>query len=386
MECWACLLRSRAGLRHTRSMDVFVSSVVSGYGAYREAAVEGIETLGHRASWAEEFAAAPGTPQQACLEAVRHSGVVVLLIGADYGAHQPSGLSATHEEYREARERKPVLVFVESGVEREPAQEQFLHEVQAWSAGHFRAAYSNAGELKRAVTRALHEHELATSAGSVDEDGLIARARELLPTPRGSTGHAALRVAVAAGPHQQVVRPAELEDPTLSRDLQQEALFGSHPVLELSEGTHVHTRGHQLLLEQPTASVIVDESGGVVISQPARRQTPDHGAALPSLIEEDVTEAASCAVRFVGSVLERLDPVHRLTDVVVAAQMLDSGYLPWRTRAEQQASPTRMSITGGGADCVVMLSPARRNRQALTHEAERIATDLTVLLRREHQA
>ncbi|WP_240731960.1 hypothetical protein [Egibacter rhizosphaerae] len=98
-------------------------------------------------------------------------------------------------------------------------------------------------------------------------------------------------------------------------------------------------------------------------------------------------DAVLRAVRFVGAVLDRIDPVHRLTDVVVAARMLGSGYLPWRTRAEQQASPNAatMSITGGGADSAVMLSPARRHRQALTHDAERIATDLTALLRRVRQ-
>lgn len=369
-------------------MDVFVSSVVGGYEAYREAAVEAIETLGHRAVRAEDFGAAPTTPQQACLDAVRQSDVMVLLIGPAYGAPQSSGLSATHEEYREARERKPVLVFVESDVEREPAQEQFLHEVQGWATGHFRAAYSSVDELKKAVTRDLHEHELATSAGSVDENELLARAKALLPTQHAGVGHAALSVAVAGGPTQQVIRPAELEDSTLARDLQQEALFGSDPVLDLSEGTQVHVQGHQLLLEQRSASVAVDESGGVVISQLASRQRRDHGAVLPSLIEEDVTDAVLRAVRFVGAVLERIDPVHRLTDVVVAAQIQNAEYLPWRTRAEQHENPNTatMSIAGGRGNSMVVLSPARRNRQALTHDAERIATDLTALLRRERQA
>jgi hypothetical protein len=94
-------------------------------------------------------------------------------------------LSATHEEYREASERKPVLVFVESGVTREPAQQAFLEEVQAWATGHFRASFSSPETLKTAVLRALHDHELATSAGGVDEADLVARATALLPRPHG---------------------------------------------------------------------------------------------------------------------------------------------------------------------------------------------------------
>jgi hypothetical protein len=60
----------------------------------------------------------------------------VLLIGSRYGAIQPSGYSATEEEYREAREHKQVLVFVESGVAREGRQEAFLTEVQSWAGGN----------------------------------------------------------------------------------------------------------------------------------------------------------------------------------------------------------------------------------------------------------
>jgi Domain of unknown function (DUF4062) len=121
-------------------VKVFISSPIGDYGHYRAAAQEAIETLGHQVVRAEDFPASAGTPQQACLAAVRDSDLVVLLMGELYGVPQLSGLSATHEEYREARERKPVLVFVESGVTREPAQEAFLEEVQAWATGHFRAS------------------------------------------------------------------------------------------------------------------------------------------------------------------------------------------------------------------------------------------------------
>jgi hypothetical protein len=148
------------------SVRVFVSSLISGYEPYRVAAAEAVETLGHQVVRAEDFPASPGTPQQACLGAVRDSDLVVLLIGERYGHPQPSGLSATHEEYREARERKPVLVFVEAGVTRESAQQSFLDEVQAWATGHFRASFSSAAELKAVVLRGLHDQD-ADRGGAV---------------------------------------------------------------------------------------------------------------------------------------------------------------------------------------------------------------------------
>lgn len=114
-------------------MKVFISSLIGEYEDFRAAAVEAVETLGHRAVKAEDFPVSPGTPQQACLAAVRESDVVVLLLGERYGYEQPSRLSATHEEYREARERVPVLVFVQDLSVCEEAQQAFLDEVQAWS-------------------------------------------------------------------------------------------------------------------------------------------------------------------------------------------------------------------------------------------------------------
>ncbi len=207
-------------------VKVFISSLISGYEPYRAAVAEAVETLGYQVVRAEDFPASPGTPQQACLAAVRDSDLVVLLIGERYGYPQPSGLSATHEEYREAKERKPILVFVESGVTREPAQQAFLDEVQAWATGHFRASFSSPTELKSLVLRALHDHELAAAAGPVDEADMLARATAVLPDGRRSAGAPHLAFAVAGGPHQQVLRPVELEQADLSRDIQREALFG----------------------------------------------------------------------------------------------------------------------------------------------------------------
>lgn len=103
------------------------------------------------------------------MDAIRDCDLVVLLVGERYGLLQPSGVSATHEEYREARPRIPVLVLVESGMTPESAQQAFLDEVRTWAAGHFLASYSTAEELRTVLARALHDHALARSAGPVDE-------------------------------------------------------------------------------------------------------------------------------------------------------------------------------------------------------------------------
>jgi len=78
--------------------------------AFRDAAEAAAQVLGHEVIRAEDFAASSSTPQQACLQGAREADVAVLLLGARYGAVQASGLSATQEEYRELRDRSPVIV------------------------------------------------------------------------------------------------------------------------------------------------------------------------------------------------------------------------------------------------------------------------------------
>lgn len=96
---------------------VFLSSVVTGFEEYREAAADAIATLGHEVVRSEQFGVRPDTPQRACLGELRSTELVVLVLGARYGFVNPvSGLSATHEEFREAAATKPVLVFIQGGV------------------------------------------------------------------------------------------------------------------------------------------------------------------------------------------------------------------------------------------------------------------------------
>jgi hypothetical protein len=205
----------------------------------------------------------------------------------------------------------------------------------------FSCLLSSPETLKTAVLRALHDHELATSAGGVAEADLVARAPALLPRPHG-IGTAQLVLAVAGGPHQQVMRPPELEDPRLARDVQRDGLFGDHPVLDPSEGTTTAIQGNALVLDQRVASVLIDQAGSVRVVHAARQEADRRQTELPALIQEDVVQALVRAVRFSGWFLDRVDPLHRLTDVVVIAHLAGAGYMPWRTRAEHAASPSQL--------------------------------------------
>ena len=365
-------------------MRVFISSLNRGFEAFRDAAASGVETLGHQPIRAETFGAAPGSPQQACLAGVREADVLLLLLGAQYGHPQASGLSATHDEYREARDTKPVIVLIQQDVEPEASQAKFIEEVQGWEHGHFSAGFHDADDLQGRVIRALHDYVLANETGPSDESELTDRATALIPGTR-SGGSTDLVVAIAGAPLRAVLRPAELESEELRRFLLAEALTGPDAVLTPALGTDVSIRGAAIHLSQSQGSgfVALDEVGGLLVVQPAVDHNRGHSG-ITSIIEEVITERIAHAIRFCARILDHVDPAERVSHVVPVGALRAAGHLPWRTRAEYERNPNTATMGFASAERVVVtLSPAMRRRAALVHDTQRLAEDLAVRLRRE---
>ena len=366
-------------------MRFFVSSLMRGtFGPLREAACRAITMLGHEPVRAEDYSASSSSPQTACLAGVRAADVVVLILGAEYGARQESGLSATHEEYREARESfRPVRAFIDEGAEPQGRQARFIGEVQSWETGHYTASFGDAADLQAKVTRGLHQHLLDQAATPLDEDELHERARALIPTHIHTNGPL-LIVAIAGGPPRQVIRPAELESVELRRYLEDHAHGGPGAVLSHSLGTDTSIRGDTIILEQRDsgARVSLSKTGGVVVAQPA---IPGDAwqVGLPSIIDEEITEHTMRALRFGAGILDHVDRHQRISHVAVVAVLLKAGYLPWRTRSEQSQSPNAATMSLSGRDRIeAALSPPTRQRAALSSDTERLSEDLTVRLRR----
>jgi hypothetical protein len=371
------------------AMKVFISSLIGGFEAERAAVKDAIETPGHDAITAETFSARAASPQVACLQGLREADLVVLVLGLRYGAVQPSGISATHEEFREARGRKPVLVFLQTG-DAEAAQAAFIEEVSGWQGGQLRAPFATPEELRRQAARALHDYELAHAVAPVDPEKLRARVLELLPDVRLETSNGMLSLAIAAGPTQPVLRPAEIETTALSDALQQQALFGVPPLFERKLGTLAELQRGVLVVHQEQrqglgASVRLWETGDIIIQLPSGRRTREQS--LPAIIEEDVASDLHAAIGYAAWLLQHIDPTEKLTHVALAAQLTGGGYFGWRTRAEHEASPRTGSMSGFGREqergAAVVLTPAHRVRQALAMDAQRLVEDLLVLLRRQ---
>jgi hypothetical protein len=367
-------------------MKVFVSSLITGMEPLRQAVVAAVRALGHEPVTAETFGARPEAPQVACLSAVRNSDCVVLVLGGRYGAVQASGLSATHEEFREARDRRPVLVYISDEREREPAQDAFIAEVQGWQGGQFTEQFSSVEELRDGVTRGVHRWELSVAAGAPDPDEMLARAIALLPEdPRNiHTGRVSLAVALAGGPRQAVLRPSELENGALLDHLRRTARFGRTPIFVEEEGATHRIDDHTLSLSQSSRTIGIDEEGAVSITLPLENERRGY-TELPALIHEVVQTALTTAMRFGSDLLDYVDEVQRLSHVAIAVRINGADGRPWRTRKEHAAQPNSGSWGTDRQQPPVSLSPPIRPRAALRQQSDELAEDLTALLRRQRQ-
>jgi Domain of unknown function (DUF4062) len=325
-------------------MKIFVSSLISGMEPIRAIVRRVVTTLRHDPIMAEDFGARPASPQVSCLSGVRESDLVILILGEHYGALQPSGLSATHEEYREAKSRKPIIAFVQSGVTRDQEQADFVNEVQAWEGGLFRGAFRGEDDFSIALTRALHDYVVANAVGPIDQHEVTERAKALLPEERSRSigGTAVLNLAVAGSPRQSILRPIELENPTLTRDLHQEALFGNPHIFDPTAGMHPELDGGTLTLSQERRGtrVSINEQGSILVALPVR----EGRSGMPELIEEFVQQQIGCALAFSSWVLDRIDPTQRLAHVAIATNIANADYMGWRTQREHDTSPNSMSM------------------------------------------
>lgn len=368
-------------------MKVFISSLISGFEAERHAARRAVTSLRHEPVMAEDFSARPDSPQIACLQQLRESDVIVLVLGANYGfVPADSAISATHQEYREAQKTKSVLAFIQQGVTPDPEQSRFIEEVQAWEDGLFRAGFAGSEDLQDGITRALYDYTLANAVGPVDEADLVARANALIPAEsRNQVSSSFLVLAVAGGPVQRILRPVEMEEKSLSEGLQQAAMFGPNRLFDRSKGIEAGLENGDLIIRQERgASILLTEQGSMLLRAPLDDPEPAGrlGFGGMIIIEETVQQQLTTSLAFAAEVVERIDPTQRLTNIAVAVSIAGAEYLAWRTRAQNEARPNSMQtgITGRHGRRPVSLAV---RRAALRLDRSNLIEDILVPLRRQ---
>ena len=120
---------------------VFVCSTFDDLEQEREAVLDAIRRVQSRHNAMEFFGARPGRPIDVCLEEVRKSDLLVVIVGLKYGSLPPGmGISYSQAEYEEgARLEKPCLVYLRDDdvpilpkyVERDPDKLKIAGSVEA---------------------------------------------------------------------------------------------------------------------------------------------------------------------------------------------------------------------------------------------------------------
>lgn len=387
-------------------MKAFISSVIGGMEDFRDAAARAVETLGHDVVRAESFAASPESPRIACLRAVRESDLIILIIGERYGDLQESGLSATHEEYNEARTaHRPVIVMVQKSKNRESSQKKFLNEVRDWQDGYYTGSFESTDDLFENTVRSLHNFELRNVTGPVNPDEIVHRAHSMLSQPdqlqlykrvanrgslqensyfiqRHSPHGPCLAIVLASWPIQAVIRPAQMESRHFRKQLTQIALHDSISLFSLQEGSNTTIENGSLILMQENRFTRIDEDG--TVSYVVSLRSPEQWMSV--IIEEEVTQQIERFVGFSIEVLNQIDNSHRLSHCVIATVLLDAKYSDWRRRSFHDKNPNRMTLPRAMSSSqmqTVTLSPPVLARADLNSRKSQVVEDLTIQLRRE---
>lgn len=369
-------------------MRVFVSSVMNGFEEYREAAFAAIRSLDLDIIRAEDFPAANVPSRVACLQGVREADLVVLILGERYGwSETQSGISPTHEEFREAAAEGKVIPFVQAGVAREEAQQHFVDEVENYDTGMHRGkTFSTPEELRVEVTRAIAKHQLSAATAPVDVGMLAEKARSMIPAEeRGIVRmtRPLLHLAIVGGPMQTILRPSEIEDQSLMDDIVAD-LSSADGYFSYRRRTEPRLEQGALVIEQEDGAALrIDEAGALLLSVPIKEATGH----LKPLIEEHVGQAIEKGLTFADRMLEKFDRTQHLTRVVIATDIGMSGVFGWRTASQQAASPDSMQVAmDRSASGPVMLNPPDRTRMALRADRARMSDDLLALLRRKYRS
>ena len=370
-------------------MRIFISSLITDFETQRTAARRAVTTLRHEPVMAEDFGAQPNSPQIACMQGLRSSDMMVLILGEHYGFVPPnSTLSATHQEYREARETKPVVAFVQEGISPGPEQAAFIAEVQAWEGGLFRGGFVAADDLQDSVTRALHDVTLANATGPVDEQEMAARALAMLPPEnKNHVTLVMLELIIVGGPRQRILRPVELEDQGLAERLEQSALFGKNRLFDRSLGTASGLDGADLVLGQERgASMRLTEHGSIAVRVPlddprSQRRGLDHMSGMV-IIEESVQHRLGVALDYAAEIIDHIDRTQRLTHLAVAVRLTGVEHRTWRTQAQHAASSSSVQMGIGGMRERLPVTLTVR-RAALGLDRTVLIEDILIPLRRQ---
>lgn len=305
---------------------VFISSVMNGFDSERAAAKQAAALLGFMPYMAEEFGALPQTPREACLEGVRNCDIYVGIFGERYGyVANDSGMSATEEEYKEARELgKPLLCFVSRDEQREDRQAKFLQGVMDYCGGLGVAFYDSPSDLKDQVTKSLSNLKSEGSQPSDVADKASDRVNELTwgPSPETANLPTCGAVIVPELATSGCFPISLLDSQQFQKQISQILLFGASPLFDIESGISTQEGDDYLQFFQEkerrgekNSSLTIYLDGAITFSQQVRGATYRPMSIVRNVVvdQELILAFIKSVLNTAGDVFQQANLPHRLS-------------------------------------------------------------------------
>lgn len=354
---------------------VFISSIITGMEDMRAAAKGACTALDIVTLTAEPLPASPSSPQGACLQLVRNSDAVVLLLGRRYGLVQQSGKSATEEEFDEAaRLGKSLFVFITSA-EMEPEQERFQQRISAWQGGQLFKRCLTAIELQTEVARALRAWAASAAPAEIDP---VVRANLAKVTPRthpNTYDPGGPWVAVSFAPTQRLHLDDRLlfdELPNVAADL---LVAGAHRLTDHRPESAPSPDGVKLLVSSRSqwslaawlgldAAVAI---GVEIASGPASAEPLSHQFFLSPA---DLEQTLGRCFAFILGVLDAQDPARAVMSGRLLTSLSRLGFKHLATPRDGAVTVPRRAMTGQDRSTTVPVEPETVVRPKLAASAD----------------
>ena len=186
-------------------------------------------------------------------------------------------------------------------------------------------------------------------------------------------------LVVVPGPWETVIPPTLMDNSGFRAKLQQSLSFGDQPIFNRLAETAERIDSEMLVLEQDGARFAVDERGAMRIDQ---KLVDGKEHFLPVIVEEHIISAIEAALRFAGWLLDEVDEVRRVSDVAIAAGLVNCRSYAWRTLAEDQASGGSVTMSNLGESHFIEPSRHVSKRSGLLHDTDALVEDIVARLRR----
>lgn len=368
---------------------VFLSSIVEGFAAYRDAAAAGIRDAGAEPIRVnEDFPALSDSSRNACLDAVASCDALVLVVGPRGGWVAPSGRFVIEEEYDEAiRLGRSVHVFLET-TDRDPQTQRFVDRISDFIRGVFRHDYRSVDELRTAVKNALTTFNMSTNIRMLAEP--IAEALGA----RSDYQHTAmLRMVIASVRDEELLDPLKAHSQEFQDSIIAVGSSAPDPFFGIRKAKEARIVGTTLVIAQTdsggsnrlpwNSEVRIDRTGLISAETSIGRSNEsgsrfDFGGSL-SILTSDLTASCRSVFQFVAKLLDLIDPFVRHRQLQYNSGIHGLGYRYIVDQAPQGGGGVPMRMSGGDKVLAAFDKPRALTRDALTSPEPEVARVVELL-------